>query len=184
MIIRGGFTSLTLAVYGEIVLQTSQTDALYEPKQISHIEYKPISMTLDPSKSDDPTALAKSLLTLIPNCPDLLLMVRLMFCLKPSNEDWEEPDFPHIYADLEQEYFDLSLEKAEKILSRPVSDAQSVDVIKEFALKIVDCISYVSYYLPISVMQLTSSERMTTTLTCLRKYYPTVRHSIRASPRL
>ena len=53
--------------------------------------------------------LAEQLLSLIPDSPPLPLVVRLMFCLKPSDDDWDHPDFLNLYADLggDDESFDL-----------------------------------------------------------------------------
>ncbi|KAG1806341.1 uncharacterized protein HD556DRAFT_1436315 [Suillus plorans] len=42
---------------------------------------------LDAAKSNEPTALARNLLALIPNAPSLSLVIRLMFCLKQPDDD-------------------------------------------------------------------------------------------------
>ena len=68
-----------------------------------------------------------------------------MFCLKPSNEDWDEPDFPHIYSDLDSDVFDLSLEKASEMTVRPVSDDVNESVLSNFAEALGDSVyDYVS----------------------------------------
>ncbi|KAF4601365.1 hypothetical protein EYR38_006018 [Pleurotus pulmonarius] len=65
-----------------------------------------ITPPLDPSANSDPTLLAQSLLALIPDGgpfprPTIPMVLRLMFCLKAPDEDWETPGFPFVFTDLE-----------------------------------------------------------------------------------
>ena len=93
----------------------------------------------------DPSELARGLLTLIPDAPDLRLITRLMFCLKPSNEDWEERGFPYLFSDLEKDLDELNLDKAVETTARPVSDNIEEDVLKYFAERLSDSVmDYVS----------------------------------------
>lgn len=55
-----------------------------------------------------------------------------MFCLKPSNEDWDLPEFPYLYADLNED-FNSDLEQALRLTSRPVSDDTSQATFAQFA---------------------------------------------------
>lgn len=141
MIIRGKFEKLSLAVYGDIVSEGSTSFPTYEPRQLPHVSYNVLPSALDPANNIDPTELARSLLTLVPDCPNLTLIIRLMFCLKPSNEDWEEKNFPHLYSDLKNGLDNLNLEKAVDMTARPVSDAVDENVLKNFAVKLGDSVS-------------------------------------------
>ncbi|EPQ59195.1 hypothetical protein GLOTRDRAFT_33360, partial [Gloeophyllum trabeum ATCC 11539] len=152
MILKGNFTSISLAIYGE--LASDPPPATYpEPKQLPSVEPSPLLPSLDPSNSPDPTSLAKQLLTLIDDAPPLPLLIRLMFCLKPSNEDWENPDFPYLYADLDYaadaQHFDL--QEAYAAIGRPIADDTSAESFVRFAEKVASCIeqknSDQTYYL-------------------------------------
>ena len=178
MIIRGAFTSLTVAVYGDQMQPASEASE-YEPRVLPHVEASPLSLALDPSRNADPTMQAKRLMKLIPNGPDLLLLTRLMFCLKPQNEDWDEPSFPHLYSDLGQEFLDWNLERAVKTVSRPVSDQESEETIRDFALRVSDCIvSNVWIYHPLVTLKLNYSPRTTMKHTSFPKFchIPLLRH--------
>ncbi|KAL0950200.1 hypothetical protein HGRIS_010192 [Hohenbuehelia grisea] len=101
LILKGSFTSLSLAIYGGASSPSlDEPAAAYVPRPLPEISPTPLSASLDPSATPDPTRVARSLLSLIPNAPQISLVVRLMFCLKASNEDWDDPEFPHLYADL------------------------------------------------------------------------------------
>lgn len=131
MIVKGSFDHLSLAIYGEIVTEFPPVQA-YEPKSIVPPEPESLSNDLDPSQSSDPTALAKSLLALIPNAPSLPSAIRLMFCLKPTDEDWDNPNFPHIYANLDNDSEDYDLDTIVSNLDRPIPDDVSVDTLNRF----------------------------------------------------
>ena len=149
MIIRGKFEKLSLAVYGESVTEAQSPTESYRPRQLPKISVSAIPLALDIASSNDPTSLAQSLLHLVPedHRPSLPLIGRLMFCLKPSNEDWDEPDFPHIYSDLDSDVFDLSLEKASEMTVRPVSDDVNESVLSNFAEALGDSVyDYVSIF--------------------------------------
>ena len=81
MIIRGSFKKLSLAVYGSTVPDVSSATIVYEPRTLTQAIFTPIPTSLDPANREDPSELARSLLTLIPDAPDLQLIIRLMFCL-------------------------------------------------------------------------------------------------------
>ncbi|KAL5530102.1 hypothetical protein ACEPAF_6359 [Sanghuangporus sanghuang] len=142
MIVRGKFEKLSLAIYGDIVSESLDSLQTYKPRQLPQVLYSSLPPSLDPANSMNPTALAQSLLTLIPEAgrPTLALIVRLMFCLKPSNEDWEEKDFPYLYSILDQGLNDLSLEKAVDMTSRPVDDMVDEGVLKNFARELGDTV--------------------------------------------
>ena len=132
MIVKGAFDCVSMAIYGDVVSEMPPPSAVYEPKAISSFDPIPLSTSLDPSNFRDPTRLASQLLELIPDAPPLPHIIRLMFCLKPSNEDWDLPEFPHLFADLNEEG-DFDLEKALRITSRPISDDTSQISLARFA---------------------------------------------------
>ncbi|KAF8897862.1 hypothetical protein BD779DRAFT_1667776 [Infundibulicybe gibba] len=94
MIVKGKFERLSMAIYGDVVSETLPAALSYTPGVLPVVETTPLSQPLDPSRSLDPSQLARQLLLLIPDSPPLSLVIRLMFCLKPSNDDWDLPDFP------------------------------------------------------------------------------------------
>ena len=77
---------------------------------------------------------------LIPESPSISLVVRLMFCIKPSNDDWDHPDFPylHAYIDKEDEVFDL--EAVVQSLSRPLPEDTMIEALEAFVAKVADLI--------------------------------------------
>jgi hypothetical protein len=90
MIVCGDFETLSMAMHADVVPDTppkSPLTPLSLPTR-SSVSFMP---ALDAAKSEDPTALARNLLALIPNAPSLSLVIRLMFCLKQPNDDWELP---------------------------------------------------------------------------------------------
>lgn len=140
MIVKGKFNALSMAIYGDIVSEPPPVQK-YEPKPLPSVESIPLSRAVDPSNSSDPTLLAKQLLSLIPDSPPLPLVVRLMFCMKPSNEDWELPDFPYLHADLDGEVEeDFDLQAALRWTSRPVQDDTSLETLSRFAVRVASCI--------------------------------------------
>ncbi|KAK2465996.1 hypothetical protein APHAL10511_001637 [Amanita phalloides] len=139
MIVKGEFQRLSLAVYGDIVSEPCPVP-VYEPKPLPVLEHAPLSKTVDPANSLDPSDLARKLLQLIPDSPSLSLVIRLMFCLKPSNDDWDHPEFPylHAYIDSDDEAFDL--EGIVQNISRPLPEDTTIDVLEAFAAKVADLI--------------------------------------------
>ncbi|KAJ3551729.1 hypothetical protein NM688_g4538 [Phlebia brevispora] len=119
MIVKGAFECVSMAIYGDVVSEMSPPSLTYEPKAIPSYDPIPLSNALDPSNFRDPTRLALQLLDLIPDAPPLPLIICLMFCLKPSNDDWDLPEFPYLHADLDEELPDL--ERAFTLTSRPAA---------------------------------------------------------------
>jgi hypothetical protein len=141
MIVKGKFAALSMAIYGQIVSDTPPPPPKYEPRPIPSVEPLPLSRAIDPSNSPDPTALAKQLLALLPDSPPLPLVVRLMFCLKPTDEDWDLPEFPYLHADLEAETEEeVDLETAILYTSKPVRDDILQESLSRFAVKVAGCI--------------------------------------------
>jgi hypothetical protein len=140
MIVKGKFEALSMAIYGEIVSDPPPVQK-YEAKTLPSVESVPLSRAVDPSNSSDPTLLAKQLLSLIPDSPPLPLIVRLMFCMKPSNEDWELPGFPYLHANLDSEVEeDFDLQSAIRWTYRPVQDDTSFESLSRFAVRVASCI--------------------------------------------
>ncbi|TFK43826.1 hypothetical protein BDQ12DRAFT_695848 [Crucibulum laeve] len=139
MIVKGKFEKLSMAIYGQIVSESSPVNT-YQSKPLPVFDPYPLSKAVDPSNSSDPTMLAQQLLALIPDPPPLSLVIRLMLCLKPSDEDWDDENFPYLYADLETEDEDLDLEATIQSASRPVRDDVSEEALTKFATRIADFI--------------------------------------------
>lgn len=139
MIVAGAFKYVSMAIYGDVVSEMPPPSTTYEPKPIPALDPIPLSSALDPSNFRDPTKLALQLLELIPDAPPLPHIIRLMFCLKPTNDDWDLPDFPYLYADLDED-FENDLEKALRITSRPVADDASQDSFANFAESVARCV--------------------------------------------
>ena len=136
VIFQGGFQSVSLAIYGDLVAEKPALLPTYRPNPLPALERTPLTASLDPGNAKDPTLLAKQLLELIPDSPSLAIVVRLMYCVKPSDADWEHSDFPYLYVDLDQDITDFSLEKAVKLTAEQVSDELTSDQLSRFADKI------------------------------------------------
>lgn len=142
MILMGKFTKLSIAIYGDVVSDTPPRVERCETRPLPSIEPISLSRAIDPSSSSDPTSLAKKLLALMPDAPPLPLVIRLMFCLKPSNDDWELPDFPYLHADLESlGDEELNVETINDLLSKPVRDEVTEEELSAFAAKVAESIS-------------------------------------------
>ncbi|KAI6100173.1 hypothetical protein F5141DRAFT_1218738 [Pisolithus sp. B1] len=139
--LRGDFETVSMAIYGEPVSEVLPVITDYEALPLPVTEPTPISPALDLARSPDPTLLARQLLSLIPDAPPLNLVIRLMFCLKPPNDDWDLPEFPHLYSDLHEEDMDIDLDSAYRCLSRPVADDVPPEALLRFAEKVADAIS-------------------------------------------
>ncbi|KAF7294319.1 hypothetical protein HMN09_01160900 [Mycena chlorophos] len=141
MIVKGDFKSISIAIYGEIVAEAPPTQPEYAPRLLPELNPLPLSEPVDPASMRDPTQVARQLLDLIPNSPNLELVIRLMFCLKPSNEDWDLPEFPYLFADLEEQCdtaFDLEL--ALELTTRPLPDDTPHEKLSAFAVKVAETI--------------------------------------------
>lgn len=131
---------MSMAIYGEVVTDATASVTPYTPGLLQLPDPVSISPALDLANASDPTCLARQLLALIPDPPSLNLVIRLMFCLKPPNDDWDLPEFPHLYSDLNEEDMDIDLDSAFRCLSRPVAEDASVESLQRFAEKIADAI--------------------------------------------
>jgi len=136
VIFQGAFESLSLAIYGDLVTEQPTLPLTYRPSPLPAVENTLLAGSLDPANAKDPTLLARQLLELIPESPPLAIVVRLMYCVKPSDADWEHPDFPYLYVDLSQDIVDFSLEKAVKLTTEQISDELTSDQLLHFADKI------------------------------------------------
>lgn len=136
MIFQGAFESVSLAVYGDLVAEQPALPLHYRPNQLPVVEHARLTGSLDPANAKDPTLLARQLLELTPESPSLAIVVRLMYCVKPSDVDWENPDFPYLHVDLSQDIADFSLEKAVKLTTEQISDELTSDQLSHFADKI------------------------------------------------
>lgn len=138
IIFRGDFEVISVAVYGNVVAEPPEVQT-YEPKQLPLPTSVKLSSSIDVANSANPTHLAEHLLALLPVPPPLPLVSRLIFSLKPEDEDWDHPDFPYLYSDLDHE--DISdLESLVQSATRPIRDDISPDTLSRFATKAHDCI--------------------------------------------
>jgi hypothetical protein len=63
-----------------------------------------------------------------------------MFCLKPTNDDWDLPEFPYLHPDFGDYPFDFDLDYAYQLTSQPVADDVPLEVLQHFADKVADAI--------------------------------------------
>ncbi|KAI0310418.1 hypothetical protein OF83DRAFT_874002 [Amylostereum chailletii] len=141
MIVRGNFSKVSLAIYGELAIENPILATTYTPRPLQPIVSTPLSSAIDPANAHDPTGLARSLLNLIPDAPPFELVVRLMFCLKPPGEDWDLPGFPYLHPDLdEQTDDDFDLEAAVRLTTQPFADDAAYEVLQRFADRVADAL--------------------------------------------
>ena len=143
MIVKGNFTKLSMAIYGDVASELPSfpsTPSSHVPAVLPPLTPTPLSPVLDPANSADPTALTRNLLSLIHDAPPLPLVIRLMFCLKPTNDDWDLPDFPYLHPDLGHDRDDFDLDYAYELTSQPVADDVSLEVLQRFADRVVEVI--------------------------------------------
>ncbi|KAK0461707.1 uncharacterized protein EV420DRAFT_1266438 [Desarmillaria tabescens] len=136
MIVKGKFQVLSLAVYGEIVSEIPPAAETYEPAPLPLLSSAPLPKSVDPANAADPTQLAKALLMLVPDSPPLHLVIRLIFCLKPAYEDWDDPKFPYHNDTNLQTDSDFSLERAWKMIETPIRDDTSEELISSFSERV------------------------------------------------
>jgi hypothetical protein len=108
VIFQGAFESVSLAIYGDLVTEPAHLTTHLPPKPAPCRGTHSPNWFPRPANAKDPTLLARQLLELIPESPSLAIVVRLMYCVKPSDADWEHPDFPYLYVDLGQDIADLA----------------------------------------------------------------------------
>ncbi|KAH9022369.1 hypothetical protein EDB83DRAFT_86186 [Lactarius deliciosus] len=140
MIVKGNFTKLSMAIYGDVASELPSAPSSYAPSALPSLIPTPLSPPLDPANSEDPTILTRNLLSLIPDAPPLSLVIRLMFCLKPANDDWDLPEFPYLHPDLDVDPMEFDLDYAYQLTSQPVADDVSLDVLRRFADRVADAI--------------------------------------------
>jgi hypothetical protein len=140
MIVKGNFIKLSMAIYGDVASELPSVPSTYIPGILPPLNPTPLSPALDPANSGDPTALTRNLLSLIPDAPPLPLVIRLMFCLKPANDDWDLPEFPYLHPDLDEDPDEFDLDYAYRLTSQPVADDVPLEVLQRFADKVVDAI--------------------------------------------
>ena len=140
MIVKGNFIKLSMAIYGDVASELPSTPSPYVPSDLPPLNPTPLSPALDPANSEDPTALTCNLLSLIPDAPPLPLVIRLMFCLKPANDDWDLPEFPYLHPDLDEDPDDFDLDYAYQLTSQPVADDVPVESLQGFADRVAGAI--------------------------------------------
>ncbi|KAF9006670.1 hypothetical protein BDQ17DRAFT_1352181 [Cyathus striatus] len=139
MIVKGKFEKLSMAIYGNVISESSPVKT-HQPTPLPTLESNPLPKSVDPSNSSDPATTAQKLLTLIEDAPSLSLIVRLMLCLKPTDEDWDDPSFPFLFADLTREDEDFDLESIIQCISHPLADGTSYEDLSKLANRVTDFI--------------------------------------------
>lgn len=124
MIISGTFSKLSFALYGQVVTPEPAPALLDRPISVPSAPQSRVPPSIHVATFSDPTTLAINLLKLVPEYePDLPQVTRLMFCVKPNNDEWASSDFPYHGSPLEiAEDFDLEL--ASDMASRLVSASE------------------------------------------------------------
>ena len=140
MVLKGAFHSISVAVYGEIVPTSASTAFSYSPKPLLNLKLPDLPSQLDPCLSNSITDIANGLLALDSDTPDVKLITQLMFSMKPLDEDWDDPKFPYLYADLRDIDSLRSPKQIIKILSRPISDSVSQDRMRRLASRMVESV--------------------------------------------
>lgn len=140
-----------MAIYGELVVtEVIEVDKAYEEKPLPALAYIPLSNNVDPGNSSKPTSLADQLLSLLNEPPTLSIATRLIFSLKPEKDDWDHPDFPYLYSELEAPE-ESNLQDLVLSAERPIRDNIPSELLTVFAMAIRDalkskvCFFYTSY---------------------------------------
>ncbi|KAF9481882.1 hypothetical protein BDN70DRAFT_802571 [Pholiota conissans] len=136
IIFRGDFEVISVAIYGEVVAELPPVQ-IYETRPLPVPRPTSISPGADVANSKKPTQLAEDLLSLLPSPPTLALVSRLIFSLKPEDEDWDEPDFPYLYSDLDDDEVS-NLESLVHSVTRPIRDDIPPETLARFATKMHD----------------------------------------------
>lgn len=185
MILKGQFEALSLAIYGQIISDSVQPDITNTSlKTMPSVESQTLSASVNPASSSEPTFLARNLLSLLDDAPSLSLASKLMFCLKPENDDWDDPDFPYLFVDFDRDIFQTNskmdregdededvngegevtfdFEATLDAMSRPVSDTVSEDTLTKFAQAVAGSIgpktSTQAFYIA-KLLKLSASQR-------------------------
>jgi hypothetical protein len=69
----------------------------------------------------------------------LPLVICLMSCLKPANDNWDLPEFPHLHPDFNEDPIDFDLDYAYQ-LTGPVADDVPLEVLQRFVDRVADAI--------------------------------------------
>jgi len=138
IIFHGDFKVISVATYGEVVSEPSEVRK-YQPKPLPNPTLVYLSPTVDLANSTTPTLLAEQLLSLLPVVPPLPLATRLIFSLKPEDEEWDRSGFPFLYTDLDMDIEDIvDLETLVQSVSRPIRDDVSPESLSKFATRMHD----------------------------------------------
>ena len=144
MLVCGQFDVLTLAVYGEVVsadkLVAGAAILSSSPPSYNNEPHR-LSAAVDVGNMNDPTTVARQLLELMPDSPPLPLAIRLIFCLKPAEEDWDNPEFPYLYADLEAAMQATDLEECLAYLVKPIHEDTPQAELEQFSEVVISLLS-------------------------------------------
>ena len=140
MIVKRNFTKLSIAIYGDVASELSSPPPSYVPSVRPPLTPTPLFLILDPANTGNPTSLTRSLVSLIPDAPPLPPVIRLTFCFKPVNDDWDLPEFPHIHPDLNEDPINFDLDYAYQLTGQPVADDVPLEVLQRFVDGVADVI--------------------------------------------
>ncbi|KAF9567392.1 hypothetical protein CPC08DRAFT_740271 [Agrocybe pediades] len=162
IVFHGGFQSLFVAIYGELaVANAHEVRTVYEEKVLPTSAPIPLSSNVDPGCATKPTSLAEQLLNLMNEPPTLSIATRLVFSLKPEKDDWDHPDFPYLYSDLEV-HEDYTIQDLVQSAERPIRDDIPSELLSVFAMAVHDSLKSQSRneaYLVAKLLSITASQQ-------------------------
>ncbi|GJJ07278.1 hypothetical protein Clacol_001478 [Clathrus columnatus] len=143
LILQGDFTSVTIAVYGDLAVEMSADELMTGEHVTPSISVGEVSLPtiLDPINLSDPTLLPMKLLELTPNPPPLPLLVRLQFGLKLQDQIIRTDDirFAEWEDLLESDVTGLEwLERAATMLNLPVAETVAPEILNRLSSRIID----------------------------------------------
>ncbi|KAF8492904.1 hypothetical protein JB92DRAFT_3236124 [Gautieria morchelliformis] len=141
MVVQGDFVHVTLAVYGDAASEPPLDPVSYEPTPLTAIVPHALAPALDPANSNEPTLLSRDIINLIPHAPLLPTAIRLIFCLKPADEDYGGDRFSSLDDCIVSDISGLEwLERAAETLMAPLHEDVSLDLLKAFSERISDAL--------------------------------------------
>lgn len=121
-----------MAVYGDVASEVVPLSPEYHPLPLPVVDPVQLHPALDPANMHDHTLLAQQLLESVPKAPPLALAIRLIFCLKPTSTDWDDPEFPCLYASPDNGKPDMDVDECYQLSKRPVSEDATSESVQDF----------------------------------------------------
>jgi hypothetical protein len=70
----------------------------------------------------------------------LPLVICLMFCPKPANDNWDPPELQYLHPDFNEDPIDFDLDYAYQLTGQPVADDVPLEVLQRFVDRVADTI--------------------------------------------